>query len=169
MFNEISMIAKPASKAAKYVFVGLVGTALILVLSIYFGAPFSGIIWTVALVFVTAALYVYNRHIASEYCYELNTYGGKESFVINMRVGKTVRTLARLDLDAVTEVRRLDGKEYRAYKCEKGVFKYPYFPTMFPNSVYLVSIRSVNENADLFIEASEEFARELARYLPTKF
>ena len=161
MLKEISTCVKPANKAGRYVFLGLIGTALILVGAIFFGAPYTGVIWTVALVFITAAIYVYNRHIASEYCYELRVDGGVESLVISMRVGKTVRTLARLELYALTEVRRLNGKEYRKYKCEKGVYKYSYFPTMLPESVYLVSVRSEYESADLFIEVGEEFANAI--------
>ena len=167
MHNEAFITVKPANNAARYVFLGLIGTAALLVIAIYLGAPFSGIIWTVDLVFVTAALYVYNRHMASEYCYEVKNYGGRDSFIVSMQVGKTVRTLARLDADSVTEVRRLTGKEHRAYKCARGVFKYNYFPTMLPESVYLVSIRSVHENADVFIEANEEFASVLAGYITT--
>ena len=166
MLNEISVCVKPANKTGKYVFLGLIGTALILACATYLGAPYSGVLWTVALVFITAAIYVYNRHVVSEYYYELRVDGGVESLVISMRVGKTVRTLARLELNALTEVKRLDGKEYRKYKCEKGVYKYSYFPTMFPESVYLVSIRSEHESADLFIEVSEEFARELESCIP---
>lgn len=165
MHNETSMIAKPMNKVARYVFLGLIGTALLLVLVIYLGVPYTGILWTVDLVFITSALYVYNRHVASEYCYEVASYGGRESFIVSMRVGKTVRTLARLDADAITEVRRLTGKEYRDYKCSSGVYKYAYFPTMFPDSVYLVSIRSFHEKADVFIEANEEFASVLASFI----
>lgn len=166
MLNEVSMIAKPANKASRYVFLGLVGTAIILILAVYMGAPFSGIIWTVVFALVIAALYIYNQHVASEFCYELSSYGGIDSFIVSMKVGKTEKTLARLDADAITEVRHLNRKEYRAYKCEKNVYKYTYFPTMFADSLYLVSIRSENENADLFIEATEEFARELERCIP---
>ena len=161
MHNEMTLSVKSKNNVARYVFLGLIGTAIIFIIAAYLGIGPSGIFWLIALVFITAAIYVYNGHVASEYCYEIRDDGGRESFVVNMRVGKTLRTLARLDLWAVSEVKRMTFKEYRSYKCEKGVIKYPYFPTMHPEFVYLVSIRSEYENADIFIEATEEFAEAL--------
>jgi len=161
MHNEMTLSVKSKNNVSRYLFLGLIGTALIFILAAYFGAAYSGILWLVALGFITAAIYVYNGHVAAEYYYEIRNDGGRESFVVNMRVGKTSRTLARLDLWSIAEVRRMTGKEYRAYKCEKKIIKYPYFPTLFPESVYLVSIRSEYENADIFIEATEEFAQAL--------
>lgn len=161
MHNEMTLSVKSRNNAARYIFLGLIGTAIIFIIAANLGLGLSGILWLIALGFITAAIYVYNGHVAAEYYYEIRNDGGRESFVINMRVGKTSRTLARLDLWAISEVRLMTRKEYRAHKCEKGVIKYPYFPTMFPESVYLVSIRSEYEKADIFIEATEEFAGAL--------
>ena len=59
----------------------------------------------------------------------------------------------------------MTGKEYRLHKCEKGVMKYPYFPTMFSDEVYLVSVRSEYEQADIFIEADDAFTSALKSYI----
>ena len=163
MIKERIYTAVPKTKAAKSVFLGLLGTSLIFVLAANFTPKYSGLIWVVALGFVTATIYVYNRYVGAEYRYEISDCGGRPSFIISMRIGKTVRTMARVDLYAITEVKKLNRAEYRAYKCEKGILKYPYFPTMFSDEVYLVSVRSELEKADLFIEADEEFISVLCQ------
>ena len=157
MYNEISYTAKPKNKVAKYVLMGLSGSALIFVIASMLTPKYSGLVWMVAFAFIVSSIYVFNRYVGAEFCYSL-TDAGVPSFVVTQRVGKTVRTMARLDLDSITEIRLLTGEEYRKYKCEKGVLKYSYFPTMRPDTLYLVSMRSAYENADLFIEADESFA-----------
>ncbi len=161
MLNEMSVSVKSKNKASRYVFLGLIGTSMIFVCAANLGVGYSGILWVFALGFITAAIYVYNRYVGSEYYYEVKMDGGKESFLVSMKVGKTVKTLARVDLCSVTEVRKMSGKEYRKHKCERGVYKYPYFPTMFADAVYMVSVRSEYESADIFIEADEDFASAL--------
>jgi hypothetical protein len=156
MYNEISYTAKPAGNVGKYVLMGLSGSALIFVVAANITPKFSGLVWMVAFAFVVASIYVYNRYVGAEFTYSV-TDGGVPSFVVEQRVGKTVKTMARLDLCSITEVRAMSGKEYRKYKSEKGTLKYSYFPTMFPERLYLVTMRSRYENADVFIEADERF------------
>jgi hypothetical protein len=91
--------------------------------------------------------------------------GGRPSFAVSMQMGKTVRTLARVDLSSIAEVKKMSRAEYRAHKCDKGVMKYPYFPTMFADEVYLVAIRSEYEQADIFIEADATFISALESYV----
>ena len=140
---------------------GLIGTSAIFVIAAMYAQSLTGLLWIVALGFITATIYVYNRYVGSEYYYDIGMDGGRETLKVSMRVGRTVKTLARLDIFSITEVRRMDRNEYRKHKCERGVFKYPYFPTMFANEVYLVSIRSEHESLDLFLELDEDFAKAL--------
>ena len=161
MIRESSYVARPKNKAAKYVCLGLFGSSLIFFLTSQLLERYSGLILAVALVFITATIYVYNRFVGSEYYYTLDNSGGRPTFSVNMRIGKTVRTMARVDTYSISEVRRLSRKEYRAHKCERGVVKYTYYPTMFADEIYLVSIRSEHESADIFIEADAEFASAL--------
>lgn len=161
MLEPKSMSVKAKNNAARSVLFGLLGTSAILVAAAMYSPKLTGLIWMVALGFITATIYVYNRHVGSEYYYDIGMDGGKESLVVSMRVGKTLKTLARLDISSVTEVRRMTRKEFRSHKCERGVFKYPYFPTMFPTEVYLVSVRSEFEKIDLFLELNEDFAKAL--------
>lgn len=165
MIKEAYVTAIPKNKAAKYVFLGLVGTALILAVLANLGAGYSGIIWLAALIFATSAIYVYNRFVGAAYLYEVRMDGGIPSFVVAMRVGKTSKVLARLDLSSIVEVREMSRKEYRSHRCEKGIVKYAYYPTMSPDSLYLVSVRSQYENLDVLIEADAELAEALTQLL----
>lgn len=169
MVNEMICHAKSKNNASKYVLLGLGGTSLLFVLAAMMTPRFSGLVWSVAFIFIVSSIYVYTRYVGSEYTYGIIDGAGRPSFTVGMKVGKTEKTLARLDLDAITEVKKLTGKEYRAYKCEKGVLKYTYFPTMFPAEVYLVSIRSNYEQADVFVEVDERFAEALSSYSASDF
>ena len=160
MYNEFSYVARPAGKVAQRVLMGLVGSSLIFILASMLTPKYSGLVWMVAFGFIVSSIYVYNRYVGAEFCYSV-TDTGTLSFVVTQRVGKTVRTMARLDVDSITEVKRLDAKEYRKHKCDKGVLKYAYFPTMCPSYLYLVRMRSAYENADVFIEVDDAFATAL--------
>ena len=165
MVDEKVYLAKPKNKTGKSVFLGLLGTSMILALTANFIQKYSGIVWVFALGFITATIYVYNRFVGSEYRYTINNDGGRPSFAVGMQVGKTARTMARVDLSSIKELRRMSRDEYRTYKCDKGVVKYPYFPTMFAEEVYLVAVRSEYEQADIFIEADAEFISALESYV----
>lgn len=165
MVNEISYIAKPQNKKAKSVFLGLLGTSMIFVLAAMISPKYTGIIWIVALGFITATIYVYNRFVGAEYRYSINNEGGRPSFTVAMQISKTGRVLARVDLSSIVLVKKMTSTEYRSHECDKGVMKYPYFPTMFADEVYLVSIRSEYEQADIFIEADAEFISALESYV----
>ena len=160
MYNETSCVVRSKNKVARYVLMGLIGSSAIFIAAANLTPKFSGLVWLVAFSFAVAAIYVFNRYVGTEFCYSiLDT--GTPSLVITQKVGKTVRTMARLDVSYIIEVRPLSGKEYRAHKRDKGVLKYSYFPTMCPASLYLVSVRSNYENADVFIEADESFVKAI--------
>lgn len=164
MYNEISCVARAKNNVAKSVLIGLVGSSLIFVAAAYMTPVLSGIVWMVAFIFIVASLYVYNRYVGAEFCYSIENVG-VPSLIVTQRVGKTVKTMARLDVDSLTELRLLSGEEYRKHKCAKGVMRYSYFPTMRPSEVYLVSMRSRYEDADVFIEIDDRFASALRQLM----
>jgi hypothetical protein len=161
MAKEMSVSVKSATNMARYVLYGLSATTAIFIAAAYFASAGSGLLWTVALIFATAGIYVYNRYVCSEYYYTI-TDGARPTLTVDMRVGKTVRTQARVDISSITEVKLMSAEEVRKYKCERGVVRYSYFPTMRPSSLLLISVRSVHEDADIFIEADGEFAEALS-------
>jgi hypothetical protein len=158
--NEISYVAKPKTKLAKSILIGLIGSSVIFVIAANLTNKFSGIVWTVAFAFMVATIYVYTRYVGAEYCYSITSYN-TPSLIVTQKVGNTVKTMARIDLDSITEVRLLTREDLKKYKHERGVVRYSYNPTMCPSEIYLVSMRSAYENADLFIETDGEFAAAL--------
>jgi hypothetical protein len=116
--NEFSYVSKPRNKAAKYVLMGLAGSALIFVVLANLTPKYSGLVWMVAFAFIVASIYVYNRYVGAEFCYSVESVDVL-SFIVTQRVGKTVRTMARLDVSAIIEVRAMTGEEYRKYKYKR--------------------------------------------------
>lgn len=156
MYNEFSYVAKPKNKVAEKVLIGLLGSALIFVIAANLTPKYSGLVWTVAFAFIVSVIYVYTRYVGAEYCYSVMEAGAL-SFVVTQKVGKTVKTMARVDVVSIVDITRMSGKEYKKHKSEKGTVRYFYLPTMCPDNVYLLSLRSYSENADIFIEADESF------------
>ena len=161
MSNEISYVAKSDGKLAKNVLFGLIGSSIIFIAAANNAPKLSGLLWMVAFSFIVASIYVYTRYVGAEYCYSIVDYG-TPSLVVTQKVGRTVKTMARIDIDSITEVRYLSRKEIKAYVPRKGVVRYSYHPTMCPSGIYLVRMHSFGEDADLFIEVSNDFAAELS-------
>ena len=153
-------MAKPSNNVAKHLLLALAGSAIIFIAVANMVDRFSGLISFGAFLFAVAAIYVYTRYVGIEYCYQILNLG-VPSVVVSLITGKRSRTMARIDVSSITEVRRVTLKEYRAYKRENGVLKYNYSPTLMPSALYLVRMRSEHENADIFIEADELFASKL--------
>ena len=164
MYNDASYIAKPRNNTARSVLIGLACSAVIFVIAANITPKYSGIIWFVAFAFIVASLYVYNKYVGAVYLYEVAVYG-VPTLVISLTVGKTVKTMARIDIDSITEIKHLSDAELRAYKPQKGTVKYTYYPTMLPSDVYLIAMRSQYENADIIIEADEQFISVIRRML----
>lgn len=162
MADELYLGVRSKNKVAKYAMLGCLGSSLIFYVAAMFASHYRGLIWMGTFICVIATVYLYNRYVGTEYCYSIHNYeDGGSVFVIAMKNGKTVRTMARLDLFAIKEVVKVSGKEYRAHKTEKGIFKYSYFPTMCPSELYYVKVRSHNEKADVFVQINEEIAAVL--------
>lgn len=160
MYNELTYKVRSSNNVAKHFLLALAGTAIILIALSNMVDHFSGLICFGAFIFAVAAIYIYTRYMGIEYCYQIANLG-VPTMVVSVISGKRSRTMARIDISSITEVQRLTLSEYRAYKSEKGILKYNYFPTMLPSAVYLVRMRSEHENADIFIEANERFASAL--------
>ena len=162
MLRETVYKPKPTNDSAKRMLIGCSVSALAFVAAANLTPKFSGIVWLVAFCFIVASIYVYNKYVGAEYCYEIAEYG-TPTLIVSLTVGKTSKTMARIDIDSITDIKRMSSEEFRKYKSEKGITKYTYHPTMIPDEVYLLSMRSTYENADIFIEASDAFILTLQR------
>lgn len=167
MNNEFSCSVTPRNKVAKYVLGGLLGSSAIFVTAAILTPKYSGLVWMVAFIFIVASIFVYNRYVGAEFCYSVERLDG-HVLIISQKVGNTVKTMARLDIESIEDVRYLTYKELRAHKCPRDVVKYSYYPTMHPAGLYLVFVRSRYEVAEVLIDVDETFASALKHLVDTK-
>ena len=161
MRNELSYIAKSTNKVAKYVSLGCIGSALIVSLAGKIADVYAGLFALGVFAFIVAAIYIYTRYVGVEFCYQITEYS-VPTLVISQLSGNRSRTVARIDIDSITDVKRLTYKEYRELrKREKSIPKYSYFPTMMPSTICFIAMRSEHENADIFVEADDSFISAL--------
>ncbi len=163
MINDLSVHAAPSNKKASYVcYASLLSSALCVGVC-FFIDKYQAIFSALAVVFITVAIVMYTRYMAASYIYDLTSDAdGKPIFVVRSRTGKRDTTLLRIDIYAIESLKRLSAKEIKTHKCDTGVLKYNYCPTLSPDSAVLMTVRSHYENADVFIEVSDEFTEYLA-------
>ena len=156
--SELSVHAVPSNKKAQTICYTMFAAAAACITVCFFIDKYGGIISTLAVVFIAIAVMLYTRYMAASYIYDI-TYDneGTAVFVVRSRTGKKETTLLRVDLYAIENVRRLDKASLKAYKLDTGVLKYNYCPTLLPDSLVLLRVRSHYEKADVFIEVTDEF------------
>ena len=81
------------------------------------------------------------------------------------RVGKRETTMCGIFLSGITSIERLTREQIRTVKPDREYARYNYCPTMGPDFVYLITYRTRSERAKVLIEATDEFAAELQRYV----
>lgn len=165
MISPISIKPEPKNNKARHVFFACLGSA-ILVMVLYMLLPkFKGVAGVVALGFITAAIYVYNRYVCAVYFYDVTVdYNDNEIFVIRQIIGKRETTLCRVDLTSIQNVRALTREEMKKYKPARDTSRYAYYPTLSPDVVHLIEVRSSYEKADVFVELTEDQARTISAY-----
>ena len=165
MIVPFSVKPKASNDRAKYAAIACLGSALIFI-AIYMLMPqYKWVPGIIILAFVTAAIFIYNKYISAIYAYDIIMDSNSEPIlVIRQIVGRRETTLCRVDVSAITNVKRLDKNDKKAYVPENGVLRYSYYPTMSPDTVVLVKVRSVSEKADIFLELTDEHIALLNRY-----
>lgn len=165
MIKEFSAHAKSSNKKARYIFFACLGSTIIMTLVYMLAWKFKGLIGLVDTIFITATIYIYNRYMGTEYFYDVTfDHMGAPVFLVRHRIGKRETTMCRIDLDAVVNVEKMPAEKRKSYKPDSGVIKYSYYPTMSPDTLYLMTVRSHTEKADVFIEISDEMADLLLSY-----
>ena len=165
MIREFSIKAKPTNGKARKLTATLFILCAILTV-VYLAIPtYKGIVGFFILVLITAAVFLYNKYIASVYYYDLTfDHTGECVFVVRQTVGKKVSTLARLSLSDVTDVSVIDSAAYKKLRTPLGYRKYVYLPTVSPATVCVMTVISPYESATVAIELSQEMANLLKEY-----
>ena len=165
MIREFAVRPMPKNKKARTLFFVLLGAAAATVIASYFLTSYKGIVQLGSLILLVAAVMIYTRYLGSVYSYEV-TFDSDETpiFVVCQLSGKRRTSLCRVDLADIVEIETLAAEAYRAYKTESGVKRYNYTPTLFPEEVNLMKVRSRTERADVFLELSAECRDMLLSY-----
>ena len=161
--RELSVHARPSNKKAQRIsFVLLLGAAACII-SCCFILNYQIIPTVFTVVLASTAIMIYTRYIAASYLYDITVGAeGEPIFVVRSRTGRRETTLLRVDLYAIKSIERLTREDKKAYKCDTGVVRYNYCPTLFPDTSVLLTVRSQYENADVFIEITDEFCEYLS-------
>ena len=165
MISPIIIKPEQQNNKAKHIFFACLGSAIISI-ALYTMLPqYNGIVGIVALGFITAAIYLYNRYLCAAYYYEVTMdSSGSPIFVISQTVGKRQTTLCRVDLSSIILVKAMSIEERKSYKPASDVARYFYSPTLSPERVYLLEVRSPYEKADVFVELTDEQAAIISAY-----
>ncbi len=165
MINEFSVSPRPSNNKARhlfFIFLILAATAAAIYIPI---TRFKGIVGVVCLLFIVAAIYVYNRYMAMKYYYDVMIdSAGTPLFIVRNVIGKRESTLCRVELSAIVGVKRLTGEERKKHTTPAGYVRYFYHPTLAPDSVCVVTVSSRYERAEITIEANDELVNLLSAY-----
>lgn len=164
MISEFTLRPKAQNKRAPYLIAAtLFGAAAFFILYLVM-EHYRGIVGLVSLAFITAAVFIYTKYVAAEYCYDIMVANDTPLFVVRQLTGKKSVTLSRIELRTITAVTKLTSRERREHKTPSGYMKYNYTPTIGAEVVYMLTVVSRYERAEIVIEASDEFAALLTSY-----
>lgn len=162
MITELHLRVKPQNNKAKglfFIFFAL--TCLLFSLSYAFSA-YRWISQLIAVLCLVTAILLYTKYISAIYYYEiLLDRDDVPMLVVRQQMGRRSTTLCRVDLADITAIERKTREEYRAHKTDAHKARYVYTPTLFPDTVYLVTVISRHETAEIVLEGSEEFIEHL--------
>lgn len=165
MISEFSVRPVPKNKNARTLFFVLLGAAFASVALSYFAPFYKGVIQLASLILLVGAVMIYTRYIGAYYCYEVAFDSSSAPiFLVTQTSGKRKTALCRIELADVVAIQMLSAEQYRAYKPKAGIKRYHYTPTLRPAEVYLMQVRSHNEQADIFVEISEPCCQTLLSF-----
>lgn len=166
MIREFAVRPMPKNQNARRLFFILLGAAVATVAISYFLPSHKGIVQLASLILLVSAVLIYTRYLGSTYSYEVaHDTEGTPIFLVTQLTGKRRTALCRVNLADIQSIEVLTGAQYRAYKPEVGIKKYNYTPTLHPDEVHLMQVRSRTENAVVFLELSEEYRSMLLSFI----
>ena len=158
MIPDMRFRPKTSNVKGKRVFLLTLLLALVTFLCSLLLTEYQGVVQLIAIVILTVSLYFYNRYVATVYEYEITTDNdGAPVFVVCVYQVKRTSTLCRIALWDVTGVARYLAEELKKLPRDKSVGIHKFNPTLSPQTITVISVRSQYEKSDLWIESSEEF------------
>ena len=165
MISEFSVRPKPQNKRAYYYFWAALVAALVIFIVYLIANRYRGLIGLGTIACITIAVFIYTKYIAANYIYDITFDSSSHAvFVVRQQTGKKDTTLTCISLSGITSVTRLSAEERKKHTTPSGMLKYVYTPTISPESVLLITYHSRYEKAEIYIEATDEFATLLESY-----
>ncbi len=165
MIRDFSIHARPANNRAKLVFTALMLSAAAIVVVSMFLESYRGVVGMLGMFIVVAATWVYTRHVAADYYYDLITYTDDEpALIVRQIIGKRQSTLSRVCLADVVSAEMEDAAARRSHKTERGVRKYIYTPTISPERTCRLTVHSRYEHSEIVLEITEEYCNLINEY-----
>ena len=165
MINESTVRPKPQNNNAKIAFLVTMLLFLLSTVGYILADKYKGIIGLVAICFLTTSILFYTKYIAPVFSYDIMLDSeGIPLFVVRQVVGKRQATLARIEIADIRDARIETREERKNHKTPGGVLKYNYGPTLNPPMACRIFLKSRYENAEIIIEASEEYKDMLLSY-----
>ena len=162
---DISMSCRAQNKRALYLLIAfLIGAVAFSILYIVM-TVYRGVIGLAAMIFFIGTIFIYTKHVAVEYIYSIANLDTSPMLTVVHKVGKRETTMCGIFLSGITSIERLTLEEMKGVKADREYAKYNYCPTMGPDFVYLITYSMRSEKAKVLIEATDEFALELQRYV----
>jgi hypothetical protein len=159
MIKELSVKAVPHNRKAHVISAACLIIAALLFVTRFVITRFVGIVDVATVGFITASIFLYTKYISSNYYYEtMISTDGEPLFIVKRLTGKRPTTLCRISFAEILSIKAESGEEFKNHKTPRGVAKYLYTPTLFPEKVYRINMRSAYERAEIVIECSDEFA-----------
>ena len=159
MIKEFTVSPKPQNKNAKIAVSIAMGVSLVAFVIYFLMERFRGIVGMFALLTLVTAILFYTKYIAPVFFYDI-TFDSENTpiFVVRQVTGKRQTTLSRIDLSNIKRVERENKEERKAHKTPADFRKYVYAPTLFPETVYRLTVIGRYEKAEIIIECSDEYA-----------
>ncbi len=125
---------------------------------------YRGIVSLFAVIFLTAALYVFTRYILAEYTYSVVTDSeGISYFAVTRITGKRVSTLCSFRMSEITSIDKIEEGKTRHAPASKAQ-KYNFIPDFSIKEYYLIKTSSGTLNMEISIKGTDELAARLLEY-----
>ncbi len=165
IMREFSVHPKPQNNNAKYLFFGLLGSALLLLVLTFYIDQYRGALAIIPFIFLIAALFVYTKYIGIDYYYDImEGSDGVPLLVVRQKTGKRSTAMCRMELPDLKAVKKIEKNVTKSTKQDSGVKKYSYMPTLMPETYYELYFESEYERAVICVEITDEFANMLLSY-----
>ena len=159
MIKELTVSPKPQNKNAKIAFSVAMAISFVTFGISFLMERYRGIVGMFALLMLVTAILFSTKYIAPVFFYDITSDSENTPiFVVRQVTGKRQTTLSCIDLENIKKIEKQDKNEQKAHKTSADFRKYVYAPTLFPETVYRITVIGRYEKAEIIIECSDEYA-----------